>query len=197
MTDPFERFAEALLLPFINRTMEIVMPSIFMEYTPISRAGEYYEFLDLGVYQEWLKVMTSHKKARCVLIIGIPPGKNYILVEWDSNKLNIIYTYHTMTPIAAVNTNNPPTPQAGAQTGASNANQQIAAKQYVNHKTGATEERPPDPPTWRTYQFTSRSPTGTLTERTFAETDLAEMVRAQQRLHPDDLIISITYKGDA
>lgn len=190
--DPWSRYAEAMLLPLINRTLEILMASVFVEYDPGAGGPEYFEFPTMALYQTFLQLIPATSKAQCKTIVAIPIGKDWHLAGWDHANRTMTYILkHAPRPTAASTIN--PTPPAPANTNTPI----VQPKRFFNHATGDIEERAPDPPPRRAYRFTLRSPAGTMIEKDVYATHLVDLVRVEQQLRPDHLIISITYKGDA
>ncbi len=176
---PVQAFAEELLLPLITRTLEILMANLYFKSSPPSRPTEYYEIRNSGsLLTAWHK-SCGKDWAHIKQILGIPPGFDWHVVEWDSKVAAIRYR------LIKSSNPNPPPPLIGL------------GPKYMNHDTGQPEERPTSPPPRRNYAFTLRAPSGTLTEQTETGVDLDSLVRVQQQLRPDHVIISITYKGDA
>ncbi len=166
------RFTEALLLPLLNRMLELAMPSVkqrnmlaFKFHDLKSKlVPEYYECPDsnslLQIWEQSCGSMWVH----ITQILGIPPGEGWYEVEWDINKQAIKYTLHP----------------------------------GIHHKTESVEDTaPPPPPPVLDYLITSRSPEGKLIERLQSGADLADLIRVQQELRSDHVIIEITLKGEA
>ena len=178
------RFEEALLLPLLNRMLELAMPSVkqrnmlaFKLHDPSDSASvpEYYECPNsTSILITWEKACGSIW-AHITQITGIPPGENWYEVEWDVNRQVIKYTLHQGIPVLTMG----------------------QASTHYNYKTESVEEAaPPPPPPIRDYLITSRSPEGKLTERHHCVADLVDLIRVQQELRPDHVIIEITLKGE-
>ncbi len=155
------------------------MANLAFKYAAPSGALEYFEIKNRGpLLIAWQKACGS-TWANVTQIVGIPPGVDWHVVEWDSKAACIVYKARQ-----ASNPNLPPLPIA-------------LGPKYMNHDTGEAEDRTPAPPPRRDYLFTSRSPKGTLVERTRTGANLVDIVQTEQDMLPDHVIISITYKGDA
>ncbi len=158
------------------------MSNLFFEYSGTSGGKEYYEIKNQSsLLTEWQKEC-GKSWARMTQVVGIPPGYNWYIVEWDVNAR--VIRYHLRNG-------------HGTSQVASAARVALGPK-YLNNDTGETEERQPAPPPRREYAFTCRSQTtGLLWEGVHRGADLIDLVRGEQQLRPDHVIISITYKGDA
>ena len=183
LTRSCARFEEALLLPLLNRMLELAMPSIkvrnalaFKLQDQYKSPPEYYECPNKSsILQAWEKACGPHW-AIITQIPGIPPGESWHEVEWDVNKQVIKYTLHPAVPVLTMGQ---------------------ASTQYNYYKTESVTDTAPSPsPPIRDYLFTSRSPEGKLIERLHSVTDLVDLVRVQQQLRSDHVIIEITLKGE-
>lgn len=190
-------FLEALLLPLINKTLEILMANLisvaanlYFMYQPTHLPSSPPEYFEIGNHSallaEWQRVCGS-RWADISQVIGIPPGNDWRLVEWDVNARSVRYTLKLGT--SSTSNSNLSANVVRLKTG--------PTSKYLNNDTGQTEERPPAPPANRDYLFTSLSPEGKMIERTLTGTNLADLVRVQQQIRTDHVIIEITYKGEA
>ncbi len=175
------RFTEALLLPLLNRMLELAMPSVkqrnmlaFKFHDLKSKlVPEYYECPDSNSLLQIWEQSCGSMWVNFTRIPSIPPGEAWYRVEWNINKQIIVYHFHP-SPVLTMTS-------AG-----------------YNDKTESVKDTAPPPsPPILDYLFTSRSPEGKLIERLQTGADLVDLVRVQQELRSDHVIIEITLKGEA
>ena len=121
-------------------------------------------------------------------IVGIPPGADYYLVEWDSNKHAIKYTFKSATSPTSLGAHPPAIPPGSTVT--------VSGTRY-NTKTESVEETAPPPlPPRQHWVFTILNKDGAMVERDHYGTDLTDIIRVNYAWRPGNQIISISYKGD-